>query len=97
MTVHIKLTDNLAIGSDSNQWTLTKPVTVTDKETKTKSIQWQPFKYYSELDNAVKAAGALLLRSSHAQNAKELIEVAEKISALLSRSFTSQTEIMIKG
>lgn len=83
MTINIQLTEKLAIGSDANNWTLTKPVNVKDKDTGAVSVTWNSFNYFGTLQGAVNAACQLLLRTSDAQNAKELVEAAEKINALM--------------
>ena len=97
MAVHIQITDKLALGSDSQQWTLTKPVTVKNKDTDEKSIQWQSFNYFGTLNGAVKAAGDLLLRQSGAQSAKELVEAAERINALINYEYAALAEIKLDG
>ena len=97
MTVHIQLTDKLAIGSDNNQWTLISPVNVTDKDTKAVSVKWQPFSFFGTKEGVFKAAGDRLLRQSGAQSLKELVEAAERINALINYEYAALAEIKLDG
>lgn len=96
----IQITDSLAIKSDRYQWMVCKYQSVKVDGEDTDS--WKPFifcggsKTDSGLSSAVKAAGEHMLRTGDAQNADELLVLANNISALLNQKFTASFDIKIK-
>ena len=75
----IVLTDELALGSDQYQWILYKP----RKISKSNPSGWQSFKYYKNLDEAVRGAKSYLIRTSHYTTAQELLSLSLEISRSL--------------
>ena len=87
----IQLTDKLAIRSDSMQWMLCKAKTI-DGE-----AGWEAFAFQGTLAAIVRTTYSYMLRTGHAQNADELLALANEINALMSEKFTASFEMQIKN
>lgn len=87
----IRLTDKLAIRSDSMNWMLCKGKVIDGEDS------WEAFQFQGTLEKIVKTAFEYMLRTGHAQNAEELLALSNKISALISQKFTASFEMQIKS
>lgn len=86
----IRLTDKLAIRSDSMNWMLCKHKVYDGEES------WEAFQFQGTLEKIVKTAFEHMLRTGDAQSADELLALSNKISALISQKFTASFEMQIK-
>jgi hypothetical protein len=68
-----------AISSDVHQWMLCKPRKPTEK----KPNLWEPFKYYTSLQQASKALQGLMLRTSDYDSFEELKANLAEITELI--------------
>lgn len=92
----IQINDKYAIGSDVNQWMIMKPVTVKDKDTGKKETKWQSFKYFTDIEAAVRELWHLLLRQGECTGMADLVALSREISQLLSEKFTSEIKLQIR-
>jgi len=80
----IKVNDKYAIDSDKYQWIIKKKITPTEKYP---NKEWEPIRYFTTPQAAVKGLGELLIRTSDYHSAEELKACAEAVAALLDVKF----------
>ena len=97
MSNFIQVSDKYAIASDSRQWMIKKSQNVTDKETKTVSVEWVSKSFFGNFEQCVVALGQEMLRTSQSNSYAELVEAAKEISALLSKTFADAANVKING
>jgi len=95
MSNFLKVSDKYAIASEKRQWMVQKSRVCTDKETKEVSTEWSSISFHSDLNQAVKELGQLMLRTSDATSCHELTESAQRISKLLNQQFASSASIQL--
>ena len=83
MNNFIQISDAYAIASDRRQWIIKKAQNVTDKDTKTVTVEWVSKSYYGNFDQCVKSLRQEMIRTSGSHTCAELVAAAQSITELL--------------